>query len=182
MERDFSQIVPRPVRDEYGETLESMLVGNGDYLVEMTRTGWNNPAKRTRSNLQRVAYEIEDNVLLRHFWLVLDRAEDSEPVTQELLEGVEDFRVNLLTEDGEGIDSWPESEEQQSLPLAVEVIIQSEGLGEVRRVFVLASSAVPVNREGGPGDNNEAPGNPGDTPIGAPGVEPLGPEPRVLRN
>jgi general secretion pathway protein J len=143
MERDFSQIVPRGVRDEYGEPLESMQVGTGDYLVELTRTGWNNPAKRTRSNLQRVAYEIEEGVLVRHFWLVLDRAEDSEPITQELLEGVEDLRINLLDEEGEGTDAWPETEGQQSLPTAVEVILQSKGFGEVRRVFILASMANP---------------------------------------
>jgi len=187
MERDFSQIVPRAVRDEYGEPLESMLVGNGDYLVEMTRTGWNNPAKRTRSNLQRVAYEVEDETLLRHFWLVLDRAEDSEPITQELLEGVEDFRVKLLDEEGEGTDSWPENQgqnqnqNQEALPLAVEVIIQSKSLGEVRRVFILASSAVPVNRVND-GEDNNAGGNQQELPVRAPGVDRQGPEPQALRN
>jgi len=188
MERDFSQIVPRPVRDEYGESLGPMLVGTGDYLVEMTRTGWNNPARRTRSNLQRVAYEIDDGVLLRHFWLVLDRAEDSEPITQEILEGVEDLRIILLDEEGQGTDSWPENEDQsglsqgqaQNLPRAVEVILQTKALGEVRRVFILASMAIPVDRQGSVNGDNPGVGNPNrDT---APRADPPGSTPQILTN
>ena len=179
MERDFSQIVPRGVRDEYGEPLESMQVGTGDYLVELTRTGWNNPAKRTRSNLQRVAYEIEEGVLVRHFWLVLDRAEDSEPITQELLEGVEDLRINLLDEEGEGTDAWPETESQQSLPTAVEVILQSKGFGEVRRVFILASMANPGSRVENEDDNSGAGNQQEDR---APEADPPDTSPQILTN
>ena len=80
MDRDFSQIVPRQVRDEYGEPLQPLIVGSGKYDIEFSRTGWNNPTQRQRSILQRVAYQLEDGKLSRHFWLVLDRAEDSETV------------------------------------------------------------------------------------------------------
>jgi|APSaa5957512535_1039671.scaffolds.fasta_scaffold88209_1 general secretion pathway protein J len=181
MERDFSQIVPRSVRDEYGEPLEPMQVGSGDYLVELTRTGWNNPAKRTRSNLQRVAYEIKNGVLVRHFWLVLDRAEDSEPISQELLEGIEDLRISLLDEAGEGTDTWPESENQKGLPLAVEVILQPKGFGELRRVFILASMADPVSRADNENENENS-GN-GDQPEdSAPRADPPDASQPILTN
>ena len=107
IERDMSQLVQRGIRDEYGEPRPPLMVATGDYLVEFSRTGWNNPAQLPRSSLQRVAYELEDEELRRHFWLVMDRAEDSEPVTQVLLTEVKDFRVNLLDEEGDTSDLWP---------------------------------------------------------------------------
>ena len=155
MERDFSQIVSRPIRDEYGESVEPLMVGTGQYFVELTRTGWNNPAQVKRSVLQRVAYEIEDEKLIRHFWLVLDRAQDSETISQELLDEVKGLRVNLLNEEGKGADSWPESDAEAGLPLAVEVLLETESLGEIRRVFSLTDTAIITEQNQG-GDRNGA--------------------------
>ncbi|MDZ7686480.1 MAG: type II secretion system protein GspJ [Gammaproteobacteria bacterium] len=78
---------------------------------------------RHRSNLQRVAYRVdEDGRLVRYFWRVLDRAEDSVPIDQVLLEEVQDFRVRLLDAEGEASDTWP-GEGTSPLPAAVEVIL-----------------------------------------------------------
>jgi general secretion pathway protein J len=155
MERDFSQIVARQVRDEYGEPLEPLMVGTGQYFVELTRTGWNNPAQVKRSVLQRVAYDIEDKKLIRHFWLVLDRAQDSEPISQELLGEVEGLRVNLLSEEGKGTDLWPDLDAEIALPLAVEVLLETKSMGEIRRVFSLTSTAKVIERNQG-GNGNSA--------------------------
>lgn len=148
MDRDFSQIVPRQVRDEYGEPLQPLVVGTGKFYIEFTRTGWNNPAQRQRSILQRVAYQVDDGKLSRHFWLVLDRAEDSEAVTQDLLEDVESFRINLLDEEGEGTDVWPDFGSVMVMPVAIEVILETKMLGEIRRVFVLSALAKSISRAG----------------------------------
>lgn len=171
MERDFSQIVMRRVRDGYGEPLEPLMIGTGPYLVELTRTGWNNPAQVKRSVLQRVAYQLEDKKLIRHFWLVLDRAQDSEPVSQELLTDVEDFRINLLDEEGKGTDSWPDLDASSALPLAVEILLETEYMGEIRRVFALTSTVKPITRNQA-GDGNRdgsADNNPGEA--GSPGID-----------
>ena len=165
MERYFSQIVARRVRDEYGESMEPLMVGTGQYFVELTRTGWNNPAQVQRSVLQRVAYEIEDEKLIRHFWLVLDRAQDSEPISQELLDEVEGLRVNLLNEEGKGTDSWPDLDAETALPLAVEILLETKSMGEIRRVFSLAGTAKVIERNQG-GDGNAADGV---SPATAPG-------------
>lgn len=141
MDRDFSQIVPRQVRDEYGEPLQPLVVGTGEFTIEFSRTGWNNPAHRQRSMLQRVAYQVVDGRLTRHFWLVLDRAEDSEDITQNLLEGVENFHISLLNEVGEATDVWPDFTSELVMPVAVEVILETKMLGEIRRVFILPSLA-----------------------------------------
>ncbi len=142
MDRDFSQIVARQVRDEYGEPLEPLMVGRGEYYIEITRTGWNNPAKRQRSILQRVAYQLSDGTLSRHFWLVLDRAEDSDPVEQDLIDGVESFQVSLLNEDGDGTDVWPDSRSDTTMSLAIEIVLKTKTHGDIRRVFVLPSGAL----------------------------------------
>jgi len=143
MERDLTQIVDRPIRGEYGESLPSLMVASGAYPLEFTRTGWNNPLSLPRSGLQRVAYELlEEGQLVRHFWLVLDRAEDSSPRSQFLLTGIRNLRVNLVDEEGNQTDSWPGAEEPGMLPAGIEVILETEQLGEVRRLFPLVKKAV----------------------------------------
>tara|TARA_R110002072_G_scaffold113986_1_gene243818 strand:+ start:6315 stop:7028 length:714 start_codon:yes stop_codon:yes gene_type:complete len=138
--RDISQTVPRNIRDEYGEPIPALMLASGPYFLELTRTGWSNPIGSARSNLQRVAYELnEDGEIERHFWLVLDRAEDSEPITQIVLTGVEDFRIQMLTEDGESTDIWPDSESGLQIPVAAEVILQTKSFGELRKVFNFVS-------------------------------------------
>ena len=59
MQRDFNQFVYRQVRDEYGETISSMVLDGQEFLIEFTRGGWSNPGGRSRSELQRVAYSID---------------------------------------------------------------------------------------------------------------------------
>ena len=89
---DFEQLANRPVRDNYADTLAALIAPHDNYAIEFTRQGWRNPLQLPRSQLQRVAYELgsiandSDEAgthLLRHYWTVLDRAQDSEPRTQE---------------------------------------------------------------------------------------------------
>jgi general secretion pathway protein J len=159
IQRDFNQFAPRAVRDEYGEVLPPIVFENEDYIIEFTRRGWRNPAGRQRSRLQRVAYSLdfEEETLTRHFWEVLDRAEDSEPISQLLLEGVADFRVTGFS-GGE-----PEIERQFTLkdkggvaPLGMEVVITTNALGETYRLFQMVEPylAEPVGKPGNLTVNN----------------------------
>ncbi|MEO2181631.1 MAG: type II secretion system minor pseudopilin GspJ [bacterium] len=138
IQRDFNQFAPRAVRDEYGEVLPIIDFENEDYIIEFTRRGWRNPAGRQRSRLQRVAYSLdfEEETLTRHFWKVLDRAEDSEPISQLLLEGVTDFRVTGFSGDEPAIDrEFILEDEEAAAPLAMEVVISTNALGESYRLF-----------------------------------------------
>ena len=141
-ERDISQTTPRYIRDEFGDPQPPMVVGVGAYPIELTRSGWGNPINLPRSNLQRVAYEINgDGELVRLFWLVLDRAEDSEPIEQVMLTGVEDLRVRLISQEGETTEVWPDGDFDEILPGGVELYLQTEELGELRKVFDLVDVA-----------------------------------------
>ncbi|QQD24198.1 type II secretion system protein GspJ [Venatoribacter cucullus] len=119
--RDIEQIINRGIRDQYGDLQPALLLNNGDYLLEFTRSGWRNSpfAERPRSELQRVAYRTESldsdvcagararleswgvldaqgECLVRYFWPVLDRASTSEPLAQVILEQVDRFEVDVL--------------------------------------------------------------------------------------
>ena len=156
LERDLGQIVNRPIRDEYGDYQPALKVATGDYALEFTRTGWRNPAQRPRSNLQRVAYELgAEGQLLRHFWLVLDRAEDSTLKTQVLLGGITDWRINLIGENGDTTDSWPVDAAAASLPTGIEMIIETKALGTLRRLYPLVSQARVAANNSGSGDNTD---------------------------
>lgn len=174
LERDFSQIVNRPIRNEYGDPIPALQVGNGLYDIEFTRLGWRNPTALRRSNVQRVAYKLNEGELERHYWLILDRAEDSEPRVQKILSGVEDFHVQTMNEDGNTSDNWSgalsegnklsdelvlddsQSETGKALPVALEVFIRMERLGELRKVINLVAEAdLRQPNSDGRGDNQD---------------------------
>ena len=163
IQRDFNQFAPRVVRDEYGEVLPTIDFENEDYIIEFTRRGWRNPAGRQRSRLQRVAYSLdfEEETLTRHFWEVLDRAEDSEPVSQLLLEGVTDFRVTGFSgdESATNIDFILE-DQKVATPLAMEVVISTNALGESYRLFQMVEPYL-ASSDGETRDRNDTnSGNP----------------------
>ena len=139
LQRDFEHFVPRPVRDEFGETLAPLLSGT---QLQFTRGGWNNPAGHPRSSLRRVGYRLEEESLVRYAWSVLDRAQNSEPLEQPLLDGVTGIDTRYLDEGKEWHDSWPPetlvatgAQAGFSMPLAVEVQLEHERFGPITWLF-----------------------------------------------
>lgn len=156
MSRDLRQFVNRPVRDEFGEVEPALSGGTqARFTLSFTRTGWHNPNRHPRSNLQRINYRLEDDGLWRDSYAVLDRASDTEPQTVLLLEEVDDLRLTFLpslddlqVETGgtsvdttNWIDNWvadssaPGSE--LAPPLAIEMTLQLDDWGEMRRLYAL---------------------------------------------
>lgn len=109
--RDVDQMVSRTIRDEFGD-FKPALEGT-DSGIEFTRAGWNRPGfiNTPRSELQRVRYYVEENILLRQYWNVLDRPDITEPTELEILEGVESiqFKYYWKANDNELREefSWP---------------------------------------------------------------------------
>jgi general secretion pathway protein J len=106
---DFFQLVPRPVRlalgDGYGAALLTSF--ESGFALELTRGGWNNPLAMPRGTLQRVAYRIEEQQLVRYYWNVLDRTLGNEFVGVTLLDGVESVNFRFLQSNGEWTERWP---------------------------------------------------------------------------
>jgi general secretion pathway protein J len=141
MQRDIEQVVLRPIRDEFGDE-QPPLVGGENF--RMTRAGWRNPAGRLRSSLQRVGYAFEEDQLVRYSWLVLDRAQDSEPLIQLLTEDVESLQVRYFGADNEWKEQWPDTQntadpaiEPALLPRMVEVTIEHKMYGPLVWLFQL---------------------------------------------
>ena len=145
--RDIEQTVERSIRDEYGDNQAAVLgVEAGRYQLELTRAGWRNPAGRARSNLQRVAYGLRDGELIRAYWRVLDRAQDSQPLETVLLDGVNKLELRFLDDKNQWTDSWPDNtlgsqsgDTPSAPPRAVEVTVETEAEGSITRLFRVAS-------------------------------------------
>ena len=146
MQRDIEQVVPRLVRNEFGD-LQQPLVG--DDSLRLTRGGWRNPAGRQRSTLQRVGYAYEEQQLVRYAWSVLDRAQDSEPLKQPLTEDVERMQLRYLDGNDVWKEQWPDTSgfvgtdvavdrtELPELPKALEVTIEHKTFGTLVWLFQL---------------------------------------------
>jgi len=155
--RDIRQVVDRPVRDEFG-AVESGLEGGplARQTLAFTRAGWHNTVGLPRSTLQRVAYYLDEDRLVRASWPVLDRTNAVEPNEVTLLEGVARFEVQFL----EGVDQlrinrgleldrryWSDNwlanvsdpDATLGLPLAVLILLEVDGWEAIERLYVLAS-------------------------------------------
>jgi general secretion pathway protein J len=140
---DLSQATPRSVRNELGDTrLPAMLSSlSGNFAIEFTHGGWRNPAGLPRSTLQRTAYRLEDDELVRYHWRVLDRTYANEPVATVLLDNVESLLFRFYTDTGEPTDVWPPQGGPANLrmrPRAVEIILTLPDEGEVTRLLEIA--------------------------------------------
>lgn len=142
LEEDLAQARPRPVRDVDGEQLPPLRGQPTDTRqlaepsLEFTRGGALVFGNGRRSDLQRVAYRLEDNVLLRLTWPVLDRAPQTEPVESPLIKDVETFTVRFYAPNGTWIEQWS-GDGPDKLPRAVEVTLELTGRGEFTRYFMV---------------------------------------------
>lgn len=137
---DLEQVQPRPVRDELGDGYRAAVLADerNVYPIELTRGGWSNPLAQPRAAIQRVAYRLENDKLIRVHWFVPDHTLAEEPVERELLDGVVDIRFRFLGPTAEWVTQWPPSvgaADPSELPRAIEVVIELEDWGEIRRLI-----------------------------------------------
>lgn len=145
--RDLQQSVNRPVRDAFGEMQLAFLGARSGVgaMLEFTRTGLRNPAGFARSSLQRVAYAVEEDELLRLTWPSLDRGYGAEPLRTPILTGVKQVELRFMDIDRNWIDQWPpvtaQSTTESLLPIAVEITVETEDLGTLVRLFRVPGDA-----------------------------------------
>jgi len=144
LERDFMQISVRHVRIDgeapskfrlYGE---KFLFDSEDHGVSFTRQGWRNPAMiLPRSEIQTVAYRLQEGTLQRMFSLFPDAVTGTEPKIQQLQNGLTGFEVAYLQ--GE---EWQERWQDANFPKAVRITLTDESLGKLERIFLLPDAVV----------------------------------------
>lgn len=147
IKKDFLQLTDRSVRSEYGDISPSLTTA-GLYPIEFSHIGWRNPAAIDRSNVQRVAYNVKEKHLIRYYWNVLDRAQDSKPFTQILLDGVEEIHFKFMDVKKQWHENWPleskpnkEGENKiRQLPIAVEVTIKTKLYGDIQWLYLVGDA------------------------------------------
>jgi general secretion pathway protein J len=145
LSQDFLQLSPRPVRDELGDGFGPALRTDfqSAFAIELTRAGWSNPMTLPRGTLQRAAYRLEDNELIRYHWRVLDRTFSNEMIAVALLDDVETIAFLFMQENGEWTEQWPPQGRQGPLglrlrPRAVQIVLTLVDEGELTRLIEVA--------------------------------------------
>ncbi len=158
--QDFSQLVPRPVRDPLGlaatptlPALRASESGAGSStiglnsstvsLIDLTRAGWSNTAGQQRSTLQRVSYQLVDEVLKRSYQNALDATTGTKPVVQDLLTKVKSVQLRFLDNNQVWSNQWPPASLAPTVsfwtrPVAVEIVVEFKDWGKVRRLIEVA--------------------------------------------
>jgi len=115
------------------------LLRSGQFALEFSRGGWANPGGFPRGNVLRVAYNFEDDKLVRYHWPVMDRTTATPPVRTELLDGVSDIEVRYLDGSNMWQLDWPPvgmagAQRLIERPRAVEFAIVLKDFGRVSRL------------------------------------------------
>ncbi len=145
LSEDFQQLAPRPIRDALGDGFGPALDTDfqSGFALELTHGGWSNPIVLPRGTLQRSAYRLEEDELIRYHWMVLDRTLANEPLDVALLDGVESLLFRFLQDNGQWTEQWPPADRPGPLgarqrPRAVEIILTLSAEGQIRRLLEIA--------------------------------------------
>ncbi len=139
---DITQIANRSIRSAVDLELPPLQLNlEGENLFEFTRAGWVNPAAEVspaRSNMQRVAYGLDGDKLMRQYWYHLDPIDETPTRRRQMLSGVDSLDLRFLDNSGDWQSSWPPPDvEDPGMPLAIEIKLELEDYGDVTRVFAL---------------------------------------------
>jgi general secretion pathway protein J len=136
LQQDLLQVVGRSVRDELGDSEPSLEGGLGsENLLSLTRSDLSGVGRYPV--LRRISYRFSEGRLQRVSEVVLDRFPDSSETTVELLPEVDRIHIRFLAD--EWADTWPPAGESDldALPRAVEITLETERWGEIRRLYPL---------------------------------------------
>ncbi len=145
LERDISQIIARPVRDQYGDR-QPGFSADEDSIMSFTYSGWRNPAGLSRSHLQRVAYEISSDKdsnkqeLIRHSWNRLDGAIIEDARSIPILQDIQELEWKFLNRGSVWENRWPPinaDPDSAPMPRAVSVSFNIEPWGKITRIIAL---------------------------------------------
>ena len=132
--QDWMQVSPRKIRNQFGDTEDQVVLTDGS--ISFTRSGWGNLLQQTRSELQRVRYELDDKKLVRRHWRTLDQGIGEEPLTTVILRNVDSFEIELIDSNDQSITTWPNTVIQGlGQPIVLNLKLDLEDVGEIRRIM-----------------------------------------------
>lgn len=148
MERDMIQISRRTVRVNGEAPLAGYLhtqafgVSSDTDTLGFVRSGWRNPGLLLpRSDLQSVAYRLQDHVLERLHYNFVDAVGGQEPIVRPLIDKVSSLKFEFF--DGK---KWQAKAPEKTLPKAIAIDLTLEDLGNIRRQFLVAGDALATKK------------------------------------
>lgn len=176
VETDLRNAVPKTLKQRFGEALPAVYVAQSDdYWLTLMRGGMANPLHQRRTEEVRVGYRYLEDTIWRDTWYNPMETEQDQARQQKLLEGVKDMQVRVLPP-GPGVsiaggpwyDAWPATGRRpEELPIAIEVTLTLEDMGEIKRLFSLlpGKGPDPIPVQPNPG-GNPPPGQSSGDPTG----------------
>lgn len=146
IETDLRNALPKVYRQRLGEVLPALYVAQSDdYWLVVIRGGVDNPLHQRRTEEARVGYRYVEETIWRDTWYNPIENEEDQAYKQKLLTGVDDIQVRVLPY-GPGVsiaggpwyDMWPATgRPPEQLPIAIELTLTLDDMGEVKRLFSL---------------------------------------------
>jgi general secretion pathway protein J len=145
IENDLRNALSYASGSAYGDLINAMDVSYGDeYVLSFLRGGRANPLGFPRTELARVGYRVEDGTLWRDQWIDPQNLDIDFARSQKVLDKVEEISIRVLPPIGKGykegpwVEEWPGTGPPNVLPLALEITLNTEGRGEITRLFSLS--------------------------------------------
>lgn len=142
IERDITQIARRSIRlngevplKHFIQTSEDNFLGD-EQAIAFVRHGWTNPGLLLpRSDMQAVAYRVNNEILERLHFNFVDAVVGEEAKVRSLIHGVS----TLVFEYYDG-KKWQNTWPKENLPLAIAIEVDTKDYGVIRRQFLVAGS------------------------------------------
>jgi general secretion pathway protein J len=135
MRRDLTQMTDRAITNTSGEELPALMVINNHH-IEFTTGGYANPfAASKRGTLQRVAYQLKNNKLVRLTWSAIDRPAHIEPSRRVMLNGVTHMNLSFFDNQKQIINVWTPDANVGTLPQAIIFTLKLRNHSTLQGVF-----------------------------------------------
>ncbi|WP_085300682.1 type II secretion system minor pseudopilin GspJ [Cognaticolwellia mytili] len=143
IERDMLQIARRSMRFNGEAPQEGFLhtdnesFSSDEKAIGFVRHGWTNPGLLLpRSDVQSVAYQLNDNVLERLHFNFVDAVLGEEPKIRPLISQVE--KLDFEFYDGK---KWQKNLQKNTLPIAIAIELDTTDYGVIRRQYLMAGDS-----------------------------------------
>jgi len=144
IERDMLQIARRSIRLNGEAPQEGFLHTDNDsyssteQAIAFVRHGWTNPGLLLpRSDMQSVAYQLNDNTLERVHFNFVDAVLGEEPKVRPLISQVE--KLDFEFYDGK---KWQKTLAENTMPMAIAIELDTTDYGIIRRQFLVAGDGL----------------------------------------
>lgn len=145
MSRDIQQVIDRPVLDNTGKP-DAAFLGTPNSMT-FTHAGLSNPLGQVqRATLQRTRYRLENTVLIRDTWPILDQTTLSAAEARPLLTPISEIVFSYLDERGTFQSFWPPiaaaNQNIHHLPKAVSVSLVLPNWGNITQLFLIPGQSL----------------------------------------